>query len=63
MRETLFPACHAQQFDIEFDIPMPGQAEFLEGGIEGLAVGLLGIGEGAVHVEDDCPQAHLVNPA
>jgi crotonobetainyl-CoA:carnitine CoA-transferase CaiB-like acyl-CoA transferase len=34
-----------------------------ERGIESLPVRLLGVGEGAVHIEDDRLQRHFVSPA
>jgi hypothetical protein len=55
MQHALLAAGHRQQFAIQLYVPVPGQAGFLEGGIEGHAMAIaLGIGQRAIDVEDQC---------
>jgi len=56
--DALLAARGAQQFGILLPAPIPGQRVFQERGVESLAVGLLGIGDGAVDIEYQRLDAH-----
>jgi hypothetical protein len=61
--KALLAAGHRQQFGIEFDIPVPSQAELPESRIEGLAMCLLGVRQRAVDVKYHRLQGHPATPA
>jgi hypothetical protein len=53
MHHALLAACDRQQLAVQLYVPIPGQAGFLEGGIEGQAMAIaFGIGQRAIDVED-----------
>ena len=50
--DALLAACDLQELLVGTMIPVPGNARLSEGRVEGAAMDTLGLGEGAVDVED-----------
>jgi L-ascorbate metabolism protein UlaG (beta-lactamase superfamily) len=51
--DAFLAAGHGQQLVVQRHVPVPGQAAFGKGPVEGDTVGVFGVGQGAVHVKDD----------
>jgi hypothetical protein len=58
MAQPLLAAGHQQEIAVKRAVPLPIQSCFAEGGVEGMAMRLLGVRERAVDIEDEAAQRH-----